>query len=814
MEEEYNKTILLLKKQKEIILESILNKKADIKLNNESMKIIYEIDEKMKEYYAKLNEINNKKIKESNFILTEKINKSKNYDNMENKIKNIEQEEPEEDTNNIKDENIKKINNQNKEDKNFKININLDNDIINNIEKENGKCNIKILMPQTNIEIIYTYQSKSKNFYFYRCSKRPICNGTSKYNIQTKKFTITKSCKLNKNHNKLSFELFKALANKNEFNLIDFTIKKNQTNLIQYIYSNAENVENINIKKEYLKYTRIRLLINYKELSKIKCDIIGQFRGLSLIDCIKKIKSSEFEIDTLSQDIIYEIKSNKANKNITRKQTIIIFGNKDNLNLLKDANYYEFFVDVTFKIIPKCYKPYKLLSLASIDNNNNKTKIICFVFIKYLDSITYERVFKYLNDNYKFNPRIIHSDFENAINVAIKNSNFFKYSIIHVKCFFHFTKSIKDKLNKLGLYKKYNNKEIFTIIKMVQLICFLNIERIDDYKLFLVNELVKLKKYNKFIKYLKTYWFKKNNEEYNFSMFIKKYCKDENKLEKLYFTNNIIEAIHGKINFYLPKRATKIYDFVNAMTKLFLDDSINNTKIKRYDYISKSLLLLMENENFNSNFNWIDYEIFIDYIKKVTKGYSINIDNYNLNNNLDLQLNVINNNNENKNAINKSNNKKDNIRKIISNKLNNCEIFNIVGLKNLGLIKNLNDNNNKIFYCPKNFIKNYNTNNRFIINEQNDVYEFMMDLFDKFQKGLKNTKNEDLIKYFFEFVILNEYKLNCQHKIIKNEFLFTLELEVDNHNNINNSLKYLFDYKNLDNENLIYCSICKKKNER
>ena len=86
-----------------------------------------------------------------------------------------------------------------------------------------------------------------------------------------------------------------------------------------------------------------------------------------------------------------------------------------------------------------------------------------------------------------------------------------------------------------------------------------------------------------------------------------------------------------------------------------------------------------------------------------------------------------------------------------------------------------------------------------------------MDLFDKFQKGLKNTKNEDLIKYFFEFVILNEYKLNCQHKIIKNEFLFTLELEVDNHNNINNSLKYLFDYKNLDNENLIYCSICKKK---
>ena len=54
MQEEYNKTLLILKSQKEIIYQSIINNKSDIQKNNESMKIIYEIDEKIKEYYIKI----------------------------------------------------------------------------------------------------------------------------------------------------------------------------------------------------------------------------------------------------------------------------------------------------------------------------------------------------------------------------------------------------------------------------------------------------------------------------------------------------------------------------------------------------------------------------------------------------------------------------------------------------------------------------------------------------------------------------------------------------------------------------------------
>ena len=49
----------------------------------------------------------------------------------------------------------------------------------------------------------------------------------------------------------------------------------------------------------------------------------------------------------------------------------------------------------------------------------------------------------------------------------------------------------------------------------------------------------------------------------------------------------------------------------------------------------------------------------------------------------------------------------------------------------------------------------------------------------------------------------------CKHKIIKTEKFFNLELEIYN-KNINDSIKELIEYKNMNNENLIYCSKYKK----
>lgn len=40
------------------------------------------------------------------------------------------------------------------------------------------------------------------------------------------------------------------------------------------------------------------------------------------------------------------------------------------------------------------------MTIAAIDNKNSRTLLICFVFIKYMDSFTYRKVFQYLNENF------------------------------------------------------------------------------------------------------------------------------------------------------------------------------------------------------------------------------------------------------------------------------------------------------------------------------------------------------------------------------------------------------------------------------
>ena len=39
-------------------------------------------------------------------------------------------------------------------------------------------------------------------------------------------------------------------------------------------------------------------------------------------------------------------------------------------------------------------------------------------------------------------------------------------------------------------------------------------------------------------------------------------------MNKIYITNNIVESIHGKINYYLPKHITNAFNFLNCINPL------------------------------------------------------------------------------------------------------------------------------------------------------------------------------------------------------------------------------------------------------
>lgn len=62
---------------------------------------------------------------------------------------------------------------------------------------------------------------------------------------------------------------------------------------------------------------------------------------------------------------------------------------------IKDNNIINFFVDVTYKIIPKRHHHYKLLTITGAKKNNLNSYIFGLVLIQYETHETFYRVFKY-----------------------------------------------------------------------------------------------------------------------------------------------------------------------------------------------------------------------------------------------------------------------------------------------------------------------------------------------------------------------------------------------------------------------------------
>ena len=65
-------------------------------------------------------------------------------------------------------------------------------------------------------------------------------------------------------------------------------------------------------------------------------------------------------------------------------------------------------------------------------------------------------------------------------------------------------------------------------------------------------------------------------------------------MDKLYVTNNIIESLHSKLNYYLPRHVANQYNFINVIKNILINDSIINTSIIRKDIKTKTLLYIID----------------------------------------------------------------------------------------------------------------------------------------------------------------------------------------------------------------------------
>ena len=131
--------------------------------------------------------------------------------------------------------------------------------------------------------------------------------------------------------------------------------------------------------------------------------------------------------------------------------------------------------------------------------------------------------------------------------------------------FFSFCEIFKRKTKKIKSNKKGMNKECTEILKNIELISFIKKNRIESYKKFINDKLKNMQDYKEFLKYLNSYWFKKPDNEYNFSDILQKFEGNIDNLNTFYFTSNITESIHAKINYYLPRHISSEYNFINLL---------------------------------------------------------------------------------------------------------------------------------------------------------------------------------------------------------------------------------------------------------
>ena len=87
-----------------------------------------------------------------------------------------------------------------------------------------------------------------------------------------------------------------------------------------YIYIYIKN-RTILLQKEFIKYTKEKLILSNSKISKMK--IYGKLRGLSLEEYIHNLNDPNFISQTYSSNIKYIIKLSKNNNGIETKEKLL-----------------------------------------------------------------------------------------------------------------------------------------------------------------------------------------------------------------------------------------------------------------------------------------------------------------------------------------------------------------------------------------------------------------------------------------------------------------------------------------------------------
>ena len=82
-------------------------------------------------------------------------------------------------------------------------------------------------------------------------------------------------------------------------------------------------------------------------------------------------------------------------------------------------------------------------------------------------------------------------------------------------------------------------------------------------------------------------------------------------------TNNICESIHGLISKNLPNTRVTKSNFRDTINYIIKNNSIKSKNIIRRDFITRTLIIVIEKYELNENFYFIEYDIFKKELENV-----------------------------------------------------------------------------------------------------------------------------------------------------------------------------------------------------
>ena len=428
----------------------------------------------------------------------------------------------------------------------------------------------------------------------------------------------------------MDYEKFKDLYITQNINSINFKIKKFQIYLTQYLLQ-EKKINNYTECLLYFKneFPNISFLVTEDSFRKIKSDILGKTKNITILELCKSLTLLNKDIIIDSYNISTEYK-NKNNNIEVRSQNIIIISNKDMIKYLNYKNGNQYGFDLTYKIVPKSFSPYKLMTLYCIDNDNTKTILAALILLKYKDTNSLLKILSILKSLYGFSPKCITTDFDKAQIKALKQCEAFNQKPYVIPCLFHFSQALVRKLKSLNFGKKKFNKRMIEILRNLEIYCFIKKEKKDEYFKFLKTQINKNENEEKFMDYMHNYWIKKYGDLIDYSELLDDIIKlinyyvnhDGNSsseknlisklksLDKIYMTNNICETIHSNISKYIEINKVSKNTFRDTLNYILTDYSIKSKNNIRKDYITRNIIYLIEKYELNEKPQLIDYDTF------------------------------------------------------------------------------------------------------------------------------------------------------------------------------------------------------------